>query len=402
MADDRPENGDARRDEGPSEPARRTRTPPTIELEAERVDTADADDFAAAQDETAMPPSRRSTLIAALAAGAVAGAVVAAIGWFAAGRGSPAALDASTIATLETFGARLTRLEEAPAPAPRPHPATTARVDADEKAIASLREQLEAVRSKGETLAQAVDAIKAAPREATAASTAAEQPPAEQGATDDQRLAQLEAAVKTVTDEVGKLREARAAPPPAASEIKASDIKASDSSLRRAVHALALDLAVRQGTRYGAELAALRQAGGDDEVLKPLDRFADTGVPDSAALSRDLIAALPKEPAPEPVSTAVRGGWFERLVAGAARLIKLRRIDATEGEGAPADLARVAAAARRGDAATAARDIAALPEPARARFQPWLDQFAARNAALAAAHRTVADAVAALAQTAAP
>lgn len=400
MAEDRPEDGGARRDEGPSEPSRRPRTPPTIELEASRLDAAE--EPAAAQADgpgSSAPPSRRVTATLALAAGAVAGLVVTSAVWFAGGRGGNAPLDPSTIATLETLGARLTRLEEAPTPTPRPDAATTARIDTLDKAVAALRGELEAARSKAESLGKAVDALKAAPREGTPPTTA--EPPV----ADDQRLIQLEGAVKAVTEEVGRLRDVKAEPPPApASELKASDVKASEASLRRAVHALALDLAVRQGVPYAAELAALRKAGLDDAALKPLDRFAQAGVPDGAALCRDLIAALPKSPAPgpEPVGTAVRGGWFERLEAGAARLIKLRRVETGEGESGPADDARVIAAARRGDAAAVAREIAALPDASRAKYQPWLDQFTAREAALTAAHRTVSETVAALAATSMP
>lgn len=398
MAEDKPENGEARRDEGPSEPSRRTRVPPTIELEASRVDATDeAAEAPADAPAQQVPPSRRGAVVLALAAGAVAGLIVTSAAWFAGGRGNNAALDASTIATLETLGARLARLEEAPTPTARPDAATTARIDSLDKAVAALREELGAARSKADGLTKEVETLKAAPYEATPPNAA--QPPA----VDDQRLIQLEGAVKAMTEEVGRLKEIRAEPAPApVSEIKASDVKASDVSLRRAVHALALDGAVRQGAPYAAELAALRKAGGDDAALKPLDRFAAAGVPDGAALSRDLIASLPKTPAPEPVAAAARGGWFERLEAGAARLIKLRRVDSAEGEGKSGDDAKVIAAARRGDAAAAIREIAALPEASRGKYQPWLDQFTAREAALAAAHRAVSESVAVLATTSMP
>lgn len=420
MAEDTPQDGDTRRDEAP-EPARRLRPPPTIELAAERVGTGGADEPASTPEDPAgaaapVKPARGAGLAVALLAGAVAGGVVGGVvAWVGAGRGGPVAFDSSTVATLETLGARLTRLETAPPPAPRPDPTTTARLDGLDKTLASLREQLETVRGHDEALAQAVEALKAQPHEPAAAVPAAEPPAA---AADAERLAQLDAAVKAVTAEVERLREAKPAPPPPppADEVKASDIKASDLALRRAVDALALDLAVRQGAPYAAELAALREAtgdkrgdksgdksGDDDAALAPLDRFADSGVPDGAQLARELTAALPKDHAPEPVASAVRGGWFERLEAGAARLIKLRRVDdADGGDAAPAGLARVAAAARHGDTTAARREIAALPEAQRGALQAWLDRVTAREAALAAAHRAVTEAVAALAKTSAP
>jgi hypothetical protein len=396
MVDDTPQDGDAGRDEAASDPARRSRTPPTIELEAARVETAGTDEEAApsaAEDRPAAPPpSRRATIGVALAAGAVAGLAVVAVAWVAAGRhGGTPVLDSSTIATLETLGARLTRLEDAPTPVARPNPALNARFEEIDKTIVGLREQLDAQRGKSDALAQAVDAVKAAPHETVAASE--DQPAA------DARLVQLETALKSVTDEVGRLRDAKA-PAPAAPAVSA-ETAARETNLSRAVAALALDLAVRDGAPYAAELAALRRLGGDDPALKPLDRFAETGVPDVTGLARELVGAVPQEPAP-PASNAVRGGWFERLEAGAARLVKLHRLDVTEGADASATLSRIVAAARRGDLDAAAREIAALSDPLRARFHAWLDELAARDAALAAAHRSVADAVAALAKTPAP
>ncbi len=394
MADDTPQDTDPRRDEEPVDSARRSRTPPTIDLEASRVEAPDGEDAAAPPSgggaTAAIFASKRATVFVALAAGAVVACVVIAMAWVAGGRGGSAVLDPSTIATLETLGARLSRLEEAPPPVARPDPAQGARLDSIDKALAAEREALGTVRTQLDGLGQAVDALKAAPREAAAA-PGSEQPASEQPAIDP-RLAEIEATLKSLSDEVARLRDA-GAKSEAAAAAASKQGNAGDVGVRRAVAALALDAVVRQGTPFAAELAAARASGLDAAALQPLQRFADTGLADAAALLRDLVTLLP-QPMPEPASEAIRGGWFDRLTASAARLVRIRRIDAGEGDGD--ELQAVATAARHGDLTDARRAIAALPEPARAKFQPWLERVAAREAALAAVRRVTADTVAAM------
>jgi hypothetical protein len=398
MADDTPQETGPRRDEETVESARRSRTPPTIDLEASRVETGATDGADAAASPSRggatfasrifacrIFASKRATVFVALAAGAMVACVVIAMAWVAGGRGGPAALDPSTIATLETLGARLARLEEAPPPVARPDPAQLARLDSIDKALAAERDALGTVRTQLDGLGQAVDALKAAPREAVAA-PASEQPAI------DPRLGEIEATLKSLSDEVARLRDA-GAKSEAAAAAASKQGSVGDVGVRRAVAALALDAAVRQGAPFAAELAAARASGLDASALQPLQGFADAGLADPAALLRDLVALLP-QPTPEPASEAIRGGWFERLTASAARLVRIRRVEPGEGDGD--ELHAVATAARHGDLAEARRAIAALPETARAKFQPWLDRVTAREAALAAVRRVTTDAVAAM------
>lgn len=403
MADDTPQGAGPARDDGPTDAARRARTPPTIDLQAERVETASAPDGDSPQID---PPPARSArgaragnIATAAGAGALAAAVVAGVAWYVGSRSSGSTLDTPLMATLETLGARLNRLEEAPAQKPRTDTALTGRIETLEKTVASLRDQVDAQRAKDDSLAQAVDALKVAPPQAAAA-TPAPAPAPDQEAAPDARVGQLETALKSLGDDIASLRATVKAAP--VQPVTSDAVKAAEAGLRRAVSALALEGRVVQGAPFAAELAAVRASGSDDASLKPLDRLSESGVPDASKLGRDLLALIPHDTAQEqPAPSATQGGWFDRLKAGAMRLVRIRRVDSA-GEAVAPDMTPLAAAARAGDVTAATREIAALPEAARARFQPWLDQVAARDAALAAAHRTVADALAALARTPAP
>jgi hypothetical protein len=83
-------------------------------------------------------------------------------------------------------------------------------------------------------------------------------------------------------------------------------------------------------------------------------------VPHASALSRDLLALLPKPaPAPEPATTA-GGGIVDRLQAGAARLVRIQRTDIGDSSNSndrTAVVVRAAAAAQRGDIAGARREM---------------------------------------------
>jgi hypothetical protein len=415
--------------------ARPTRTPPTIDLEASHVETERVEPEMPDESTPEMPggdglaapkPSHRGTALIALIAGALAGLVVSGAGWFVT-RHNANAIDTGTIATLETLGARLNRLEEAPVrPAP-PNPAFVARLDAMDKTVMELRDQIGALQTKGDSLGQTVDTLKAMPREvpAPAAPAPAAAPPqaaatAEPSSDDahqtEQRIAQVDTSLKALADDIGKLRDAQATLEQRqtnAAETAASDTakavqevaktaQAGDPPVRGAVAALALDLAVRQGAPFATELALVRKAGVDEAALKPLQPFADKGVPDPATLSRNLQALTPPPAVASPTERAVNGGWFERLEASAARLIKLRRVDSADNDVDTEGIARAAQLARRGDVAAASREIATLSGPARAQYQPWLDAVAARDAALAASRRIAADAIAALSKSSAP
>ena len=129
-----------------------------------------------------------------------------------------------------------------------------------------------------------------------------------------------------------------------------------------------LDVLVRTGEPYPAALTAAKALAPDPDALKPLDRFAATGVPTPAALSRELLTLVPKlQPPVEQTSTA-GAGLVARLEAGAAKLVKIERTDAV-GNDRGAIVARVDRSALRNDSNEARRELNTLAPADRAAAQ---------------------------------
>jgi hypothetical protein len=317
-----------------------------------------------------------SALISAISGAGAAGLILAIV-WLV---GSPTELTApapqapsADQAALDALAARVASLESKTAKSlpGTTDPGATTRIEALETSIASLREEVAASRSRSEKLTAAVDELKTAPRDAS--------PPPDLSAINE-RLAQLERATRA---QIAAAAQQNAKP-------------ADDAPLRRVVAATLLDVSVRHGEPYAAALDAAKALAPDPGVLKPLDPFATSGVPGPAALSRDLLALLPKT-APAPETAATTGaGIVDRLQAGAARLIRIQRTDAADNTDRSAVIVRAAAAAQRNDIAGAQRELNMLRDADRAAVQSGIDRLDARDAALAASRQFAADAMAAL------
>jgi hypothetical protein len=379
MAEDRPEDTEPTVDSG-----RAKRAPPTIDLEATEISGETQNAGADAPPEQSVPrPSRAPVFAAIIAAisGAAAAALVIAAAWFAGWPGepvppaAPAAAQVSS-AALDDLAARVADVEskiKAPAkPSPTSDPAAAARADALEKTIAALSAEIAGQRAQSEKLAAALDDVKSAPRETSV--------PVDLSAINE-RLAQIERATSAQT------------------AVIAQDAKpADDVPLRRIVAAALLDVLVRSGDPYPAELAAAKALAANPDALKPLDGFAASGVPSTAALSRELLTLVPKlSPAPDNATTGT--GLVDRLQAGAAKLVRIERTD-TVGTDRGAIVARVTAAGLRNDIAEARRELNTLAPADRAAAQAWLDKCDARDAALATSRQFAAEAMAALAKPA--
>ena len=420
MADERPEDIELSSDSG-----RAKRAPPTLELEATKIsdrsatgvsdnsatgvsdnsgaeetdeaaagvtgeaateatgETADAGAGAsatAATTPTGGAPRTRwlaSALISAISGASTAGLVLAVVwlsGWPDEAV-SPAPVAQTDPAAIDSLAARVGKLEARPTAASAPKSDvkddSAPRIEALEASIASLREELAASRSRTESLTATVDELKAAPREAS--------PPPDLSAINE-RLARLE---RTIPAQIAAAAKQNAKP-------------ADDAPLRLVVAAALLDVSVRHGDPYAAQLAAAKALAPDPAVLKPLEPFAASGVPSPTGLSRDLLALLPKA-APAPQNTTTTGaGIVDRLQAGAARLIRIERTDGTDSTDRSAVIVRAAAAAQHNDIAGARHELDALPGVDRAAVQPGIDRLDARDAALAASRQFAADAMTAL------
>jgi hypothetical protein len=403
MVDDKPE------DIGPQPDLDRPRrAAPTLDLDAIEIsdETQNGDAGNAAEKPGPARPvaaTLSSAIVAAIFGAGAAAAVIWTMGWPAAPPAPPPQL---SNAALDALAARVASVESkaaAPAPPPQlnnaaidalaarlasveskaatpaaaaatPDPALSAHLDALEKSVAALRGELDAAGARSQQLTAEIEAVKSAPRETP--------PPPDLSAINN-RLAQIEAAAKTLSAEAAQRN---AAP-------------RDDVPLRRVVAASLLDVTVRVGEPYAAVLAAAKPLAGNADALKPLDVFAGTGVPNVNALNRELLALLPKLSPAQEISTT-GSGIVDRLQAGAARLVRIERTDAIAGNDRSAIVARVTAAALRNDIAEARRELKTLAPADRAAAQAWIDKADARDAALAASRQFTTDAMAALAKPA--
>ncbi|MHC4050914.1 COG4223 family protein [Bradyrhizobium sp. 25ACV] len=396
MADDKPEDAGLAPESG-----RAKRTPPTIDLEATEVSTQPqepavepeappAPEYAepeqAKSDQVDAEPERTepqaavapapasapmSPWVIAPFSGAVAAAVVIAVGWMLGWPAvqAPPAAPQVTSATVDALSGRVAAVE-AKAGKPAADPAMAARIDALEKSASSLRSDVANLRAQSDKTASTLNDAK------SAAQTAAP----DLAALSD-RIAQLERASKTERAELAQQGE------------KIADAKkVDDKPLRHVVAAALLDVAVRHGDAYESQLAAARAMAAKPDMLKPLDTFAASGIPTPVALSRELLNIVPKLSPPAETQTSGTG-IVERLQAGASKLVRIERTDGV-GNDRGAIVARVTAAALRNDFLEARRELKTLAEADRAPAQAWLDKADARDAALAASRKFADDAMA--------
>ncbi|MDA9479064.1 hypothetical protein XI03_32175 [Bradyrhizobium sp. CCBAU 65884] len=404
MADHKPEDAGLAPESG-----RAKRTPPTIDLEATEVSTQPQE--AAVEPEAHLEPERAaheqtrveeakseeieseetksqpqperaeeqpsvasapmSPWVIAPFSGAVAAAVVIAVGWLLGWPAvqAPPAAPQVTSATVDALSGRVAAVE-AKAGKPAADPAMAARIDALEKSAAGLRSDVANLRAQSDKTASTLNDAKSAPQ--TAAPDLA--------ALSD-RITQLERASKTERAELAQQGE------------KIADAKRMDDKpLRHVVAAALLDVAVRHGDAYESQLAAARAMAAKPDALKPLDTFAASGIPTPVALSRELLNIVPKLSPPAEAQTSGTG-IVERLQAGASKLVRIERTDGV-GNDRGAIVARVTAAALRNDFVEARRELKTLAEADRAPAQAWLDKADARDAALAASRKFADDAMA--------
>ena len=377
MVEDSPEPIETSTEQG-----RARRAPPTIDLEATEV-SGETQSAGAAPDEPPQPSSpgrvRSAMSSAAIPAlsGACAAALVLGVAWLSGWPGeTPAAPPAPAVnaAGVDDLAARIAGLESKTArpAAAAVDPAQAARLEGLEKSLAAARADVAAQRAQSEKLASASNDLKSAPRETA-------------GAPDlsaiDARIAGLERAVRA---EGSAIAQDSAKP-------------ADDVLLRRVIAGTLLDVLVRVGDPYPAALAAAKSLAPDPDALKPLDGFAEKGVPNAAALSRELLALVPKLSPPVPETATTGSGLVERLQAGAAKLVRIERNDAV-GNSSDNVVARVTAAALRNDYHEARRELNALPPADRVAAQGWIEKADARDAALAVSRQFAGQAMAALAR----
>lgn len=404
MADDRttPEAADS--ELSSDQPRPKKRAAPTIDLTATEVpaagnatppkpDTAASEESPEAAATSPEPHSKQGRLafVAAAVTGAAAGIaatlLVLAVLW-AAGlwplhpSPAPAVKVAADGKALDTLTQRVNTLEADLKKISAGDSGLADRLTAAENAMKSLGVALAALSHHNDDVATAVTqareqvdaAVKAvADLKASMAST----PGVSRSDIDalDKRIAALEGTAQSTKADISKISS------------KSSD---NSNATRLALSAAALRDAVTSGAPFTNELGAVRQLGGDDKSLAPLTPFAATGVPSAAALANELRALLPAMEKPANAS-APQGGFFERLQANAARLVRIRPINAPAGNDPAAVLSRLEADSAKADIAAALADLDRLDAATRAPAQDWIGKARARQAALDAARNYAAE-----------
>ena len=361
------------------EAPRPRRTPPTIDLEASEVTSASAggdkgdDKRSSWFSSAALHPFWVAAVTGAVTAVLVI-AVAWAVGWPAE---TPRPVAETNTSAVEALSSRLAEVEGRVSKPAAPDAALSSRLEALEKSLAGLKTDIAGARAQSGKIATDIEAIKSAPP----ASVASPVPPDLSGI--EGRLAEVERAVRAENESIAQ----------------ATSRPADDVALRRQVVASMLDLSVRQSEPFPEALKAAQALAADPQMLKPLENFASLGVPNPANLCRELLTLGPKLEPPATANATTGTGIVDRLQAGAAKLVRIERTDSV-GNDRSAIVARVTAAALRNDVSEARRELNSLSPADRASAQGWLDKTAERDAALAAAHRFAAEAMAALAKPA--
>jgi hypothetical protein len=293
---------------------------------------------------------------------------------------------------LDELAGRVAKLEAAPAPSARPaapDPAVTNKLNSLEAAMKPLDEAVAANDKRDAelqtTLRDTTSRLDATTKMVSNFIDEQKQKPT----VAKSELTQLDTRIAAIENATKSLAATTAA-------AGAAD-KSADRSLRVAIVALALRDTVERGSPYAPELAALKSLNSNAQALAPLEPFAASGVPTQATLARELAAAIPAmSGAAQTGPNPTEGNFMQRLQARASQFVQVRPVGDASGDDAAAIVARIGAQAGRGDIAAAVGDISKLPPPARAPAQAFLAKVQARDAALAAAQRVVADALAAL------
>ena len=245
-----------------------------------------------------------------------------------------------------------------------PDPALGTRLDALEKSVSSLRDDVAAARAS-------VEALKAIPAlQAPDLSTV------------EERISKIERATVALTGEISAPQK-----PPG-----------DDPRLRSVAAATLLDTSVRQGEPYSTALASAKALGGDASSLKPLDEFATTGIPSVSALSSQLLTLLPQL-SPKPAAASPPYGVMDRLQQSASKLVRVQRNDGPVNP-TTATIAQAKEAAQRNDIAAARRELNSWSASDRAPVQAWIDKVDAREAALKASKQFALDMMTALSKPA--
>ncbi|NVD40921.1 COG4223 family protein [Ensifer sp. HO-A22] len=245
--------------------------------------------------------------------------------------------------------------------------------------VQALRDQVAGIQAPAAT-------IDIAPLENRLA--ALEQAGPDAGGAPAAEMTALQAEVTNLTKEIAALKSgladaqqsATAARAELASRIDTAEQKlnepANDIQVAKAVAVTALKSAIDRGGPFLAELDALRSIAPEEKAVTELSQDATTGVATRADLRRDFATVadtmLDTLNQPDP-----KEGIFDRLVSSAMSGIRVRPVGSVEGDTPEAVVARIEDKLNNGDLKGAALEWDALPAAAKTAgeaFKVKLDQ----------------------------
>jgi hypothetical protein len=362
--------------DGPPQPHRRRRAP-VLDLEAKEVGAGDE----SAQAQSARPSTGnfwngwraraaafdwRARLLPAAtgAAGVIGGALIAYL--LLARNDAPDPQIGELRNQVTALSAQIESLAQRPAPAAPDNTAVLSRLEALTQAVQAAEKRLAAVEERPTPKAPDLSSV-------------------------NERSAAIESTLQELRAGLGELKRMAGAAPAAATPEAIGQIATRIGALEQRIAAFAarpapqpqpaaeplaeqsialneLREAALSGAPYAVELGAAQARFEHAALLAPLEANAKIGLPTLAALRDDFQQLVPELfQQREPV-----GGFLDRLVSNATRLVVIRPVGEPEGTGIGAVVARAETKLERGDLAGAIKEIEALPEPTRAKASAWL------------------------------
>jgi hypothetical protein len=213
------------------------------------------------------------------------------------------------------------------------------------------------------------------------------------------RVAKLETGVSSadltaLSSRVDKMESALAGPK-AETRVAPEKPQASENPAAVAIVTDAIRDKLASGSSYATEIAALTALGVDPAQIAPLKALAD-GAPTNSALAASFAAAEPKILAAAAPNES--GGIGGRFLAHLRSLVQIRYVGEAAGEDPPALASQIRAHLRQGDLDGALAAYAKLPEASRQAGAAWEAEAERKQAAVAAMRAIREAAVVRLAQ----
>jgi hypothetical protein len=155
--------------------------------------------------------------------------------------------------------------------------------------------------------------------------------------------------------------------------------EASAKNIVLAVELANLKRAVERGAAFERELSQVKAVAPADLDLKALEGSAKAGLPTQAVLAREFRETARTVVTADAAPTE-DGSFFDRLVAGASTVVRVRKTGNVEGQTAEAVVARMERKLTDGDLEGTMKEAESLGGKAKEAAAGWLEKLGARLA----------------------